>query len=57
MGSAVEIRRFRDLNGITLIAVSNPNLIRGLTFTVDGKTLSVPARAIAVIDLAPLVLK
>jgi hypothetical protein len=57
VGSAVEIRRFRDLNGITLIAVSNPNLIRGLTFTVDGKTLSVPARAIAVIDLAPLVLK
>lgn len=51
-GSAVEIRRFRDLNGATLLAVSNPNLLSGLTFTVDGKTLSVPAQAIAVIDLA-----
>jgi hypothetical protein len=49
--SKVEITRFLDMNGATLIAISNPKLVSGLSFMVDGKAVAVPPQSIAVIDL------
>jgi len=50
--SRVEISRFEDTDGKSLIAVSNPNLEEGLTFNWNGIKIKVPVQKIAILDFA-----
>ena len=46
----VEITHFKDIRGVDLIAVSNPKVVSGLTFKLNGQTLNVPAKSISVLE-------
>jgi hypothetical protein len=48
----VEITHFRDVNGADLAAISNPKLVSGLSFSLNGQSLAVPVQKIAIIDTA-----
>ncbi|HWQ57036.1 MAG TPA: hypothetical protein VN442_25345 [Bryobacteraceae bacterium] len=50
--SRVEISRFEDITGANLLAISNPNMISGLSFELDGIPYAVPARAVAIVEAA-----
>jgi hypothetical protein len=48
--SRVEVTRFQDGNGADLLAISNPKATTGLSFSLNGVTIAVPAQAVAIID-------
>jgi hypothetical protein len=49
--SAVDIRRHRASDGANLITISNPKLLSGLSFKMDATTLTVPAKAISILEV------
>jgi hypothetical protein len=51
LNSRIEVRRFRDKNGVQLMAISNPNLVPGCSFGFNGKEISIPTQAVAVIEV------
>ena len=48
--SQVEVANFQDKNGASLLAISNPNVVSGLSFTANGVTVAVPTQKVAIID-------
>jgi hypothetical protein len=48
--SKVEVTRFRDKDGATLFAISNPKLVGNLSFRFKDRSIVVPARKIAVVE-------
>ncbi|HWQ57038.1 MAG TPA: fibronectin type III domain-containing protein [Bryobacteraceae bacterium] len=50
--SRIEVSRFRDINGVDMLAVSNPNLVSGAFFTLNSNTFTVPAQRVAILDNA-----
>jgi hypothetical protein len=48
--SKVEITRFRDKEGRTLFAISNPKLVAGLSFRFRGGSIDIPAKKIVVVE-------
>jgi hypothetical protein len=51
--SLVDVRRFRDKNGIDLLAVYNGQSLDGLHVGLDGRTVQIPTRILSIVDLGP----
>ena len=49
--SRIEVSHFLDTNGIDLLAVSNPNLVSGLSVSLNGTVQSIPAQKVAILDV------
>ena len=48
MPSGIDVRRFRDRDGATLLAIDNPQQRAGKTVRVDGRAVSIPADALSI---------
>ncbi len=48
--SKVEVTRFQDRDGLSLFAISNPNLVAGLAFRFNGISIGIPVQKIAVVE-------
>jgi len=48
--SKVEVTRFEDGTGLSLFAISNPNLVDGLSFRFSGASFAIPVQKIAIVE-------
>ena len=48
MPSGIDVRRFRDRDGTTLLAIDNPRRRAGTTVRVDGRAVAIPADALSI---------
>lgn len=46
--AGVDVRRFRDRDGTTLLAIDNPQQRAGTTVSVDGRIVAIPADALSI---------